>query len=99
MSGLSLWKLWLALIPLIVPQLPYVGWRMRRELKMRAAGQPSWIPPADYLNILSLVVTVGGVFVLPLHGRVSEEFAWSALGLALILAVGFSISILGHYAV
>lgn len=44
--------------------------------------------------MLTLVV---GVFALPAIGKVSEHSAWTAFGLALLGAIGFCFSLLGHY--
>jgi hypothetical protein len=37
--------------------------RINREIDMVDAGEPTWLPAADLVNLLSLVVTLLGVFV------------------------------------
>jgi hypothetical protein len=97
MIRFALIDLWKVAAFLLAAQFGYVLWRIRRELRFRAAGQPSWLPPADYLNFLSMIVVAVCVFALPAIGIVPDRFAWTAFGLSLILAIGFCLALLGHY--
>jgi hypothetical protein len=97
MTGFGLLDLWKVSGILLASQFGYVLWRVKRELRFRASGQPTWLPPADYLNLLAMLTLVVGVFALPAIGKVPERFAWTAFGLALLSAIGFCFSLLGHY--
>jgi hypothetical protein len=97
MVRFSLLDLWKFSGGLLVSQFGYVLWRIRRELAFRHSGQVTWLPPADYLNLFSMLTLVVGVFALPAAGKVTDHFAWRAFGLAMLSAIGFCFSILGHY--
>jgi hypothetical protein len=97
LARFSLFDLWKVAGVFLGSQFAYALWRVRRELRYRAAGQPSWVPPADYLNFLSMLVVAVCVFALPSVGVVPDRFAWTAFGLALILALGFCMALWGHY--
>jgi hypothetical protein len=97
MIRFDLLDLWKVSGILLASQFGYVLWRVRRELGFRGSGQPTWLPPADYLNLFAMLTLVVGVFALPAIGKVSERSAWTAFGLALLGAIGFCFSLLGHY--
>ena len=76
----ALADVWVAAGVVIGFQLTAFSWRMNRELSEYETGD-RWFPWADWLNVTSLLVTVGGVFVLPILSLpASAEFARDAFG-------------------
>jgi hypothetical protein len=49
------------------------------------------------LNLVSMLITVVGVFILPVLGIVDLVFSSRAFGLALLLFVGYPFALVGHY--
>ena len=77
-------------------QLNAFAWRVQRELALRTSVK--WVPPADLLNLASLVVIVVGVFVLPtLRLPADDAFARDAFALGLLLFAGYPFALAGHY--
>ena len=54
-------------------------------------------PTSDILNLISLVVLVGGVFVLPVLGFDDKRLLTYAFGLGMLLFVGYPFGLAGHY--
>jgi hypothetical protein len=106
-AAIPLKDLWTVAAVLMGFQLTAFTWRLTRELseqELRAQYhiEPEknvnrWFPPADYLNLISLMIAVGGVFLVPSLGFGSARFAEGALGLSAILFVGYPFAVLGHY--
>ena len=94
---MELKDVWTTAAVLIGFQLTGFTWRLAREMEVARAGGINWVPPADYLNLVSLVITALGVFVLPITGFASARTAECALGLSAILFVGYPFALLGHY--
>jgi hypothetical protein len=77
-------------------QLTAFSWRIQRELTLRT--RLKWVPPADFLNLTSFVVTIAGVFVLPaLDLPQNDEFARDAFGLGLLLLGIYPFALAAHY--
>jgi hypothetical protein len=77
-------------------QLTAFSWRIQRELTLRT--RIKWVPPADFLNLASFGVIVGGVFVLPaLDLPRSDEFTRDAFGLGLLLLGIYPFALAAHY--
>ena len=70
--------------------------RIGREAKKRDERFLYWLPPADFLLLGSLAVTLIGVFVLPILGA-GLSFALYALGLSLVLLAAYPFALAGHY--
>lgn len=70
--------------------------RIGREAKKRDERLRYWLPPADFLLLTSLAVTLIGVFVLPILGA-SLSFALYALGLSLVVLAAYPFALAGHY--
>src|SRR3990170_284359 len=70
-------------------QVTSCAWRISREVKVGQTGDLTWLPPADILNLASMVVAAFGVFILPLLGLVDLNYTGKLLGLALLLFVGY----------
>jgi hypothetical protein len=64
---------------------------------MSATGDLTWLPIADCINMLSLALTLIGVFVLPVLHAIGAETASKIFGLAVLLLVGYAFSLAGHY--
>jgi hypothetical protein len=92
----SLADVWVGASVVIGFQLAAFSWRMSREMTWDIPQR--WFPPADWLNVVSLVVNVGGVFVLPILSLPSStEFARDAFGLGLLLFAGYPFALAAHY--
>jgi hypothetical protein len=91
------YEIWTSAAVLIGFQLTAFTWRLSRELTLVDAHpyQKNWLPPADYLNLLSLLVLITTVFVIP--SRCHYDIAPKGVGLSLILLLGYPIAIAGHY--
>lgn len=71
--------------------------RINREIQVGSRTDRTWLPIADCLNMLSLAITLIGVFVLPVLGLVGRATAARLFGLATILLLGWAIALAGHY--
>lgn len=94
---MELKDVWTAAAVLLGFQLAGFTWRLAREMDVAKEGGINWIPPADYLNLSSLLITVLGVFVLPGTGLIPSHIAERALGLSVVLFAGYPFALLGHY--
>jgi hypothetical protein len=76
-------------------------WRIDREVKVRdeIPGAFIWLTPSDFVNIISMIVIVVGVFLLPIlvPGLANPTFLKDAFGLAALLFVGHAFARAGHY--
>jgi hypothetical protein len=88
-------QLWTLATIVILFQLIAFGWRLSRESEP-AKSNASWLPPADFLNLLSILVSICTVFVLPALGIAVYE-APAGFALSLILLAGYPFAIAGHY--
>lgn len=99
MSEASLADIWRASAVILGLQIGGFTWRVRRELDLfDEAGERAWIPPADFLNLVAIVVVVVGVYLWPildLPGGV--RLAEDAFGLGLVLLLGYPFALAGHY--
>jgi len=95
--------IWAAAAILIGFEMAGFSWRMDREMKLRESrrenphGGYTWFPPADYLNLLSLLVIVFGVFLLPMRGTLTPHAAGKALAAGIVLFAGYPFASLAHY--
>jgi hypothetical protein len=71
--------------------------RMNREIAVGDQQRITWLPPADFVNLASLAITLLGVFVAPISGLYGEVSAAKVLGLSLILLACYPFSLAGHY--
>jgi hypothetical protein len=95
--SLTLADVWSAAAVLLGFQLAAFTWRLQRELKMAAAGEITWLPLADMVNLVAFVVVAGGVFVLPILGVSDRALPRNALGLGVLLLAFYPFALLGHY--
>lgn len=94
---LQLTDVWTAAGVLLGFQVTSFAWRASREVQVGETDDITWLPPADMLNLLSMVVTVIGVFSVPIIFGTTMSFVQSAFGLALLLFVGYPFALAGHY--
>lgn len=73
------------------------AWRVQREATVGDQNCPTWLPLADYLNLLGLLVVGLGVFALPVLNVVGETTIGKALGLGVVLWIGHVFALAGHY--
>ena len=73
------------------------SWRISREMQVAKEGDIVWLAPADYLNLLAMLVTSGGVFVLPALGFENTAIFRILFGLAAILFICHAFALAGHY--
>ena len=93
--GLTIEAIYTAAAVLLGFQGAAIYQRMAREIEVSKTDL-TWIPPADILNLFSFVVTVTGVFILPLLFD-SFQVAKAGFLLGVTLSVGYPFALLGHY--
>lgn len=71
--------------------------RINREIDVSRSGDFTWFPVADLLNMLSLSVTLIGVFALPALDVIGRESASRLFGLSVLLLLGYAFALAGHY--
>jgi len=89
--------LWTAGGVLLGFQVTSFSWRISEEAKVGDKGDYTWIPPADILNLIAMLVATLGIFVLPVVGLVDVAFVKASFALSTLLFVGHSFAIAGHY--
>lgn len=77
-------------------QITSFTWRISREVEV-GKSDLTWLPIADLLNLAAMLVVAIGVFVLPILNVANSEFMKLALGLALLLFIGYPFALAGHY--
>lgn len=77
-------------------QITSFTWRISREVDV-GKSDLTWLPIADMLNLASMLVVAVGVFVLPILNVANLRFMKLALGLALLLFIGYPFALAGHY--
>lgn len=82
---------------LIALQIGAFTWRINREIKESEKGGINWLPWADIINLLAIVIAFLGVFILPILGLKSLKIPKIALGLSIILFTGYPFALSGHY--
>jgi hypothetical protein len=71
--------------------------RINREIAVGDKGDKTWLPPADYVNLASMTITLVGFFIAPIVGIYGEPTAATALGLSLVLLACYPFALAGHY--
>jgi heme/copper-type cytochrome/quinol oxidase subunit 2 len=94
---ISLEHVWAAAAFLIVLESGAFTWRVTREVGMADRGEVNWLPPADVMNLVAMVVAWLGVFVSPIVGFRNAKIPPVALGLSIVLFAGYPFALAGHY--
>ncbi|MFJ8212113.1 hypothetical protein [Streptomyces sp. NPDC096033] len=94
---LDLEKLWTAAGVLAGLQVTGFTLRINREIEMGGKGDLTWLPLADTLNLVSLAVTMLGVFLAPILGISGASAALKAFGLSVLLLAGYPFALASHY--
>ncbi len=71
--------------------------RINREIEVGDRGGRTWLPAADYVNLVSMTVALVGFFIAPIMGFYGEPTAAKALGLSLVLLACYPYALAGHY--
>jgi hypothetical protein len=95
--NIQLTEIWTVSIVLIGFQVTSFIWRVSREIEVGKLGYQTWLPPADILNLLSMVVVVVGVFVFAILNLADLNFIKLSFGLAVLLFVSYPFALAGHY--
>ena len=95
-DGIDISAIWTAAGIVVGFSVGAFGFRIQREIGMRAAGKPYWLPPADFVLLASLATVLVGVFVVPVLGA-GTAFARYSLGWAFLLLAGYPFALAGHY--
>jgi hypothetical protein len=94
---IQLADIWTAAGVLIGFQVTSFVWRVSREVEVGKKGYITWLPPADILNLLSMVVVVVGVFILPILDLADLNSIKLSFGLAVLLFISYPFALAGHY--
>ncbi|MCB1044422.1 MAG: hypothetical protein KDC35_15880 [Acidobacteria bacterium] len=90
-------EIWTAAGVVLGFQVTSFLWRISNEVARGSSGDITWLPPADILNLVAMVVLVVGVFIAPMAEESLVRSPHKAFGLALILFVGHCFALAGHY--
>jgi hypothetical protein len=90
-------ELWQAAGIFLGLQAASFSWRIQQEAAVADRNDITWLPPADYVNLLAMLVSLVGVFLLPAVGLVDQQFAHMAFGLVALLFVGHAFALAAHY--
>ena len=89
--------IWIAAGVMMGFQVTSFAWRISREVSVGETRDLTWLPPADMVNLASMVTIVIGVYLLPILNLVDTIFLKSSFGLAVLLFVGYPFALVGHY--
>jgi len=94
---IDLSAIWSAAGFLIILQVGAFAWRVGREITVGEKGEINWLPPADILNMVSMLIAFLGVFIFPLAGLDDENIPKISLGISIVLFAGYPFALAGHY--
>jgi len=94
---INLSDIWTVAGFLIGLQFAAFTWRVSREIAVAERGDINWLPPADIMNLIAMVITFLGVFVLPIVGIENPNIPRLALVLSIVLFAGYPFALAGHY--
>lgn len=97
MDSLHLTDIWIPAGLILGFQVTLFAWRLQEEARVGTKGSVPWLTPADYLNLLGMLVFVLGVYLLPLTGLLNAGQAAVFCGLGVLMFVGHIFAIAGHY--
>lgn len=93
----SIEALWGAAGVIIGFQVTAFTLRINREIAVAGKGDITWLPVADCFNMLSLSITLIGVFALPALDAVGRGTASRLFGLSVLFLLGYAFALAGHY--
>ena len=96
-DDVTIFHIWAVAAVLLGFQMAALAWRLNRELYKGEQKEITWIPWADRIIFASMLTLIGGVFIAPLLGNTSLEWAAWLFGLALVLFALTPVVIAGHY--
>ena len=96
-DDVTIFHLWTVAAVVLGFQMAALAWRMNRELYAEKKRAWTWIPWADRMIYVSMIILIGGVFIAPLVGDVSLRWAVWLFGLALVIFAATPPVIAGHY--
>jgi hypothetical protein len=96
-ESLTLQTLWSAAGVVAGFQVAAFTWRITREIKMSDERESVWLPLADLLNLLSLGLTLIGVFAATALGLVGMGFTRLIFGWSVVLLACWPMAVAGHY--
>jgi hypothetical protein len=94
---IDLAALWTAAGVLAGLQVTGFSFRLNREIKVAESEHITWLPPADIVNVVSLGITLVGVFIVPILQLGSSVLPLKAFGLSVLLLAGYPWVLAGHY--
>lgn len=89
-------QIWTVAAFLIGLEVAAFTWRVSREIAVAESGGINWLPPADIMNLVGMIVAFG-VFILPLVGIQNQRVLQLLLGVSIILFIGYPFALAGHY--
>jgi FlaA1/EpsC-like NDP-sugar epimerase len=89
--------LWPAAGILVAFQTAVLTLRINREIDVSKQRDLTWLPLADWLNILSILATLLGVFAARVLSIESSTMAAQLFAVAALLLAGYPIALAGHY--
>lgn len=96
--AIELSELWTVTAILIGLQIGAMTWRAFRAINFLERGPIGGLLPADIMALIAMAVAVLGVFVVPLAGIENLKIPKVALGISIILSVGYPFALVVHYA-
>lgn len=96
-ADIALKDIWLASGIIVGFQVTFFLWRLSREARMRERKYPTWFPPSDVLNLVSMAIFVIGVFILPATTSISPYVVKRCFATAALLFLGYPFALAGHY--
>jgi hypothetical protein len=82
---------------LVALQFSAFGWRINREISVGDEERKTWLPLADYVNVLMLFLTISCCIVIPLSFTGVDKLKKTILIAAVILLAFHPITTAAHY--
>jgi positive regulator of sigma E activity len=95
--NIQLADIWTATGVILGFQVTLFAWRVTREVTVGEQNDRTWLPAADIVNLISMVILVVGTLILPTLGLTDSKFMIHSFGLAVLLFVGYPFALAGHY--
>lgn len=82
---------------LVALQFAAFGWRINREIPLGDAGRRTWLPIADFINVVALISVIAFCVVNPIRLGVFGRFSTTALAVGFVLIGFHPIITAAHY--